>query len=59
MTVDVTCDRVKEFKSQLTITIDNWSRAITVIDGINPVVDEENRSVWLFLLAPGLLIDFL
>ena len=45
MTVDVTCERVREFKSQLTITLDDWSRAITIIESIVPVVDEENRFV--------------
>ncbi|KAL5250429.1 hypothetical protein ACHWQZ_G016228 [Mnemiopsis leidyi] len=43
MTLDVTCERVTDFKSQLTLTLDEWSRAITVIDSAVPVINEENR----------------
>ena len=45
MTLDVTCERVNDFKSQLTMTLDQWSRAITLIDSAVPVVNEENRFV--------------
>ena len=47
ITVDVTCERVKEFKSQLTLPLDDWSRAVTVVDSLNPTGDGENRFVLL------------
>ena len=47
MTLDVTCERETDFKSQLTLTLDEWSRAITVIDSAVPVINEENRFVVL------------
>ena len=43
MELDTSCERVRQFKSQLTITLDTWTLAIAIIESIEPDDTDKNR----------------
>ncbi|XP_063687583.1 neurogenic locus notch homolog protein 2-like isoform X2 [Bolinopsis microptera] len=43
MELDNPCEQVRVFKSQLIITLDYWSRAIAIVERIEPDDDDKNR----------------
>ena len=49
MTVNVNCEKVRQFRSQLTNTLDTWSRAISVVESIESNVEPDRFIVFLII----------
>ena len=58
MTVNMKCDQVNDFKSQLTYTLDYWSRAVSIIDSIAPNIDQDRLVSGDTLLKCCFIINF-